>query len=278
MKIGHDQLECTPGDYERNIQKVLSGLEKADHEGLDIVSFPESFLTGYYSDAEEAAQHSFTIDGPEIRDFLHRAASFNATYMVGFNEQRGGKLLNTVLVAARGELLGTYSKAFPIHSYFTPGRDFPVFEQDGVKFGVVICADGGYIEPTRILALKGAQIIFAPHYNYLRKEALINHFQKVRSDHIARAVENGVWFLRGNNVCTGLDEGLGYEGVGYGDSYLLDPQGEMVVRSQRHVENMIYADIAVENQPPITRRSIASGRALGEVLMQTLNEYTTDTP
>ena len=272
MKIGHNQLECTPGDYEGNIQKVLSGLEKADHEGLDIISFPESFLTGYFVNAEEARQHSFTIDGPEIRDLLQRAASFNATFMVGFNEQRGEELLNTVLVASRGKLLGTYSKAFPIHSYFTPGRDFPIFEQDGVKFGVVICADGGYIEPTRILALKGAQIVFAPHYNYLRKEALINHFQKVRSDHIARAVENGIWFLRGNNVCSGLDEGLGYEGVGYGDSYLLDPQGEMVVRSQRHVEGMIYTDIAVEDQIPITRRSIASGKALGEVLMQTLNE------
>jgi len=276
MKIGHDQLECAPGDYEGNIQKVLSGLEEADQESIDIISFPESFLTGYFSNAEEAVQHSFTIDGPEIKNLLQRAAGFNATFMVGFNERRGGELFNTVLVAARGELLGTYSKAFPIHSYFIPGRDFPVFEQDGVKFGVVICADGGYIEPTRILALKGAQIVFAPHYNYLRKEALINHFQKVRSDHIARAVENGVWFLRGNNVCIGFDEGLGYDGVGYGDSYLLDPQGEMVVRTQRHVEGMIYADISVEEQIPITRRSIASGRALGEILMQTLNEYGTD--
>ena len=38
-----------------------------------------------------------------------------------------------------------------------------------MKFGVIICADGGYIEPARILALKGARIIFAPHYNYITR-------------------------------------------------------------------------------------------------------------
>ena len=105
------------------------------------------------------------------------------------------------------------------------GREFPVFERKGLKFGVVICADGGYIEPSRILALKGAQVIFSPHFNYIGKQGLLNHFQKVRSDHVARAVENHVYFVRGNNVVVGKDAGLSYDGVGYGDSYIVDPNG-----------------------------------------------------
>ena len=59
-----------------------------------------------------------------------------------------------------------------------------------MKFGVIICSDGGYIEPARILALKGRKIIFAPHFNYIGKEGLIGHFMHVRADHTARAVEN----------------------------------------------------------------------------------------
>lgn len=270
IKIGHYQLECTPGDVPKNVGKVLAGLEEADREQIEIISFPESFLTGYYSTEEGARRNSLTLDGPEVTGLLRDAAGFDATFMVGFNEVRGDELRNTVIVVERGALLGTYSKAFPCFGYFTPGRDFPLFERGGVKFGVVICADGGYIEPTRILALKGARVVFAPHYNYLPKENLINHFQKVRSDHIARASENEVWFLRGNNVSSGYDEGLARDGVGYGDSYLLDPKGEMAVRSQRHVENLICARIEIDEKSSNLRRSTASGKALGKLLLQSL--------
>ena len=284
MKIAHYQLESHPGDYEKNISKVISGLEQADAEGIDIISFPEAFLTGYFSSGEKACTHSFTINGPEIREFLARAAGFRATFMVGFNEMRGDKLFNTVLVAETGECLGTYSKAFPSFDYFTPGREFPVFKKDEITFGVVICADGGYIEPTRILALKGARIIFAPHYNYLRKEELINHFRSVRADHIARARENGVWFLRGNNVNKGYDAGMGYDGVGYGESYLLDPMGELVVRGERHVECMITARVNIGGSysnrtrffDAAAGRSAKSLRALGSALMGTLDDVQED--
>jgi predicted amidohydrolase len=78
--------------------------------------------------------------------------------IVGFNELRGHDLYNTALVAHKGHLLGTYSKCFAYMPFHEQGRTFPVFEHKGVKFGVVFCADGGYVEPARILALKGARV------------------------------------------------------------------------------------------------------------------------
>jgi predicted amidohydrolase len=128
-----------------------------------------------------------------------------------------------------------------------------------VKFGVVICSDGGYIEPSRILALKGARVIFSPHFNYIGKEGLIGHFMHVRADHTARAVENGVYFVRGNNVVTGKDPAIAKsDGVGYGDSYVVDPFGEIVVRSRRHREDFIVADI----DPAVTDKAWQVGRSL----------------
>ena len=247
MKIGHWQLACKAGDYEANIRKVLAGLESADREGLEIISFPESFLTGYFASEDEAREHSFEMKGPEIGDFLARTAGFGCTFMVGFNERRGEELFNTVLVAERGRLLGTYSKAFPVRGYFAGGRDLPVFERSGVKFGVIICADGAYIEPSRILGLKGAKIIFAPHYNNIDARGLLNHARKVMADHIARAVENGVWFLRGNNVESESDRELFPGTVGYGESYVLDPFGEVVCRGRRLVECMISVDVDLKD-------------------------------
>jgi len=112
-----------------------------------------------------------------------------------------------------------------------------------VKFGIIICADGGFPEPTRIMVMKGARIIFAPHYNYIGKATLIDHYVHVRSDHIARAVENAVFFVRGNNVEVGEQPSLGYDGVGYGDSYILDPNGQIVAAANLHAPAMVYADI-----------------------------------
>ena len=279
LKIGHCQLPCTAGNYAVNVEKVLAGLEEAASERIDILSFPECFLTGYFRSAEQARRHSFCVDGPEIAALLRRTAHIETTFIVGFNELRGEELYNTVLVAERGVLLGIYSKAFPVCDYFTPGRAFPVFEKKGVCYGVIICADGAYIEPSRILALKGARILFAPHYNNLSAGSLINHVHKVRADHIARASENGVWFLRGNNVQSETDRRVFPDAVGYGESYLLDPFGEIVARSQRHEECTIAATIDVrdyswEEKPFFAsgrRESVRSARALRDVFLQTLD-------
>jgi predicted amidohydrolase len=203
---------------------------------------------------------------------LDRTSCFNATAIVGFNEVRGKDLYNTAAVIQKGHILGTYSKCSAYQPFHKQGRDFPIFERSGVKFGVVICSDGGYIEPARILALKGAKVILAPHYNYITKEHLLTHFQEVRGDHIARAVENRVYFLRGNNVCLGKDPGITrYDGVGYGDSYIVDPYGEIVVRSRRLREDFIFADI----DPTLARdgswgmgRSLWSFREFGKILAE----------
>jgi predicted amidohydrolase len=169
-------------------------------------------------------------------------------FMVGFNELRGDDLYNTVALCEQGTLVGTYSKAFPVINYFKPGRECPVFEKNGVKFGIIICADGGYPEPTRIMVMKGARIIFAPHYNYIGKETLIDHYVHVRSDHIARAVENAVFFVRGNNVEVGEQLSLGRDGVGYGDSYIIDPNGQIVAAANLHAPAMVYSDIDLDRK------------------------------
>jgi 5-aminopentanamidase len=244
MRIAHCQYETWCGQFEHNLERMREGLARAESEKVEIVSFPECFLTGYPDTEELARKGAFALDSPEILKVLDVTSRFEPTVIVGFNELRGKDLYNTALVAHRGHLAGTYSKCAAYQRFHKQGRTFPVFERNGVKFGVIICADGGYIEPARILALKGARIIFAPHFNDIPGDGAIAHFMKVRSDHTARAIENSVYFVRGNNVT--LDpakSGLSYQGVGYGDSYVMDPGGEILVRSKRHQEDFIVADL-----------------------------------
>ena len=259
MRIGHCQLDSQLADFEGNLAKVVKGLEQADRDRVEICCFPECFLTGYPDKEETARAGAFTIDSPQIMQVLDRSSRFEAAFIVGFNELRGGDLYNTAIVMHKGHLLGKYSKCSAYMKFHKQGREFPVFEHNGVKFGVVICSDGGYIEPTRLLALQGAKIVFAPHFNYIGKDGLIAHFMHVRADHTARAVENVVYFVRGNNVSLGKEECIERsDGVGYGDSYIMDPWGEMLVRSRRHKEDFIFADI----DPNVTDKAWGVGKSL----------------
>jgi predicted amidohydrolase len=260
MRIGHAQYESKAGDFDANLARFVKGLERAVKDRVEVVSFPECFLTGYPDTQELARKGAFAADSPQMHRVIAATAKLDATAIVGFNELRGDDLYNTAAVLHRGHLLGTYSKCSAYMKFHKQGRDFPVFERSGVKFGVLICSDGGYIEPARILALKGAKILFAPHFNYIGKEGLLGHFQDVRADHTARAVENRVFFVRGNNVCLARDPAITkYDGVGYGDSYVMDPHGEILVRSRRHKEDFLIADV---DPAEATDRGWGVGRSL----------------
>ena len=275
MRIGHCQLDSQLGDFEGNLAKVVKGLEQAERDRVEIVCFPECFLTGYPDRGEIARRDAFTVGSDKMMRLLDQTNRFEAAFIVGFNELRGDDLYNTAVVAHKGHILGTFSKCSAYMSFHKQGRDFSVFEHNGVKFGVVICSDGGYIEPARLLALKGAKVIFSPHFNYIGKEGLIGHFMKVRADHIARAVENSVYFVRGNNVSLGKEECIEkYDGVGYGDSYIVDPHGEIVVRSRRRQEDFIFADIdtTITDRAWGGGRSLFSAREFGRQLMEIVEQ------
>lgn len=277
MRIAHCQFEPWCGEFDHNLKRFEEGLKRADAERVDVVSFPECFLTGYPDTEDVARRGAFPAEGETMARVLDVTSRHEAVAIVGFNEKRGDDLYNTAVVAHRGHLLGLYSKCAAYMHFHKQGRTFPVWEHKGVKFGVLICADGGYIEPARILALKGARVIFAPHFNAISGTGLLQHFMKVRADHTARAIENNVYFVRGNNVVldprkSGLTRG---EPVGYGDSYILDPGGEIVARSRRHVEDFIMADIDVSKGPDRSwglTKSAWSFREFGSFLAEAARE------
>lgn len=277
MRIAHCQFEAWSGDFEHNLARFEEGLVRADKERADVVSFPECFLTGYPDAEEPARRGAFAADSDKMARVLDVSSRHQAVAIVGFNELRGADLYNTAAVVHGGHLLGIYSKCAAYQKFHKQGRAFPVFEHRGVKFGVIICADGGYIEPARILALKGARIIFAPHFNAIEANGLLRHFMKVRADHTARAIENSVYFVRGNNVILDPQKSgmTRQEGVGYGDSYIVDPQGEIVARSRRHAEDFIMADVDVSKGPDRSwglTKSAWSYREFGALLAEAARE------
>ncbi|MBY0231940.1 MAG: carbon-nitrogen hydrolase family protein, partial [Gemmataceae bacterium] len=107
MRIGHAQLESKTGDFDGNLAKMSKALARADRDRVEIVSFPECFLTGYPDTEEAARKGAFAVDSPAMHKVIDATSKVAATVIVGFNETRGDDLYNTCAVLHKGHLLGT---------------------------------------------------------------------------------------------------------------------------------------------------------------------------
>ncbi len=236
------------GDTEYNLSRTAEALTWADQRGVDVLAMPETFLQGYFNTVDEAMANSIDLQSSAFADVCSQLAAFKATCLLGVNERHGDDLYNTVVVIEAGKLIGKYAKNYLVYKYFKRGLEFPVFERSGVKFSIVICKDIGFSEPARISAMRGAQVIFAPHFNRISVDTADLHLRRVRSDHIARACDNACWVVRSNVVSP--DDG---ETVGFGDSCIINEIGEVVCNAELGAEEIIDFSIPIERLNPPKR-------------------------
>jgi predicted amidohydrolase len=167
--------------------------------------------------------------------------------IVGLMEHRGRVLCNSATIIQRGRLLGVCRKSIPgspqeakVVTYLCR---LPVFRAHAVTFGVIICYEASTIEPSLLLAARGARIIFEPHYSFIAMENVDWHRQRVRNHRIARAVENGVWFVKANTV-TKPGRKMGKDdGFGCGHSFMLDSIGRPRAEAGIFTVGGITADV-----------------------------------
>lgn len=245
MKIATFQGPVVFGDAEANLATTEAALIDAESRGAEILAMPETFLHGFYSLEKFSLKQTVDLQSPFFQSVLQRFQKYTCTLLLGLNERRGERVFNSVAVIERGRLIGTYSKTYAYMRYETRGDQFPVFERNGIKYGIAICADTSYTEPARILAMKGAQIIFTPHFNYIDYEHVANHTTEVRNHHIAIAIDNGVYVARANVVVPESvgTEPLGYAGVGVGDSLILDRAGRVLAEAGISRRALLVADL-----------------------------------
>jgi len=249
MRVAAYQGPVVFGDAEANLQTVLESLRAAEEQRVQILCLPETFLHGYFPSAEQARANAVDLGGDEFQYLLKRLEPYSPTLILGLNELRGDTLYNTAVVVERGRLLGRYSKNYLVFDYFERGHEFPVFERDGVKFGVIICADSSYMEPARIEAMRGAQIIFSPHFNYIGYDGLEDHTWRVRQQHVARAIENDVHVVRANVVVPESQGAavFGYSGVGVGDSFVLNRRARVMTEAGLCAKALLVHEIPEED-------------------------------
>jgi predicted amidohydrolase len=175
-KVAAIQMNITPGDKEGNEQRAMELLDEAASDGVKAVCFPEYFLTGpphQEQSIEEIRAFAEPIPGPTVNKVAEKAGKHSLYIVAGsIIELKDEKLFNTsVLIDPKGEIVGRFQKAHPENAPakhepgcgILPGTDeYPVFDTEMGKIGIMIDMDGTCLEVPRILGLKGAQIIFWP--------------------------------------------------------------------------------------------------------------------
>jgi len=237
-------------DRGRNIQRAVEMAELAVEKDAGIICYPELFLTPWFPREEEHAHLSWAWDAADdlFGQFLAFSEKTKTVLIVPFFESANGMYYNSAAVIDTGKQIGFYRKMhvpnLPLYReqfYFSPGSlGFPVFETSRGRIGIQICWDNLFAEGARILALKGAEIIFAP------TAASINTHSLWERAIMANAFANNLFILRVNRV--GQEEGI----VFYGRSFCADPWGEMASELAGGREAIVIADIDLAERKAAT--------------------------
>lgn len=228
-------------------------IRKAAKNGAEIVVTQELFQTPYFCTVEETERFDLAdkIPGP-ITDRLGRLAKELGIVLISslFEARGPGLYHNTAVVHdADGRLLGQYRKAhipqdpgFEEKFYFTPGdSDWPVWDTQFGKIGVLICWDQWYPEAARLMALGGAQLLVYPTaIGWLAEEKTeLGEAQHCAWETVQRghAVANGCYLASINR--SGTHDGTEF----WGQSFVANPYGELVAKASVENEEILYQDI-----------------------------------
>jgi len=154
---------CEKGALAQNLERISDYIEEATARGVDILGFPEMSLTGY-ADPAQYPQAVLRLDGPEVERLCQMTRRCSATVLAGLIEKNpAGKPFITQVVVQRGALRGYYRKTTikdEETEWFSDGKGVPVFEHEGLTFGIAICADIGNEAVFAACGRQGAQIVF----------------------------------------------------------------------------------------------------------------------
>jgi len=226
----------------RNIEGMVQWVRAAKRKGASVVCFPEMNITGY-STRQEIEDVAKPIPSSVTASLSEMARTEQITILVGMAEKDDkGRIFATHLVITPDGLSGAYRKlhmAPPEQSVFQSGDEVPLFEVDGIRFGIQLCYDAHFPELSTLMALKGADLIFIPHASPRGTPE-----QKYRSwmRHLpARAYDNSVFIIACNQVGKN-GNGLSFPGV----AVALDPAGNVLEKRLSEGEDMLLADIRAD--------------------------------
>jgi predicted amidohydrolase len=235
MRVALIQPRSESGAGEqRNAEEALEWMQRASDAGADLVVFPECYP------GPANPMSSYDAIGP----VAERAAELGLHVVAGRIEQAedGERYYVTLhLIDDEGQTLGVYRRTTPTGPYIY--RDIPAWDFDYVegadepavydtkigRIGMLVCSEVYSPELSRVLALKGAQLIVYPVGGAVNE--LLPAWRTVLH---ARAIENLLYTAASQNLYADGEEGIGQIA---GPEHVLESRAE---------EGMLVADLDMD--------------------------------
>lgn len=154
---------------EEGLAKIKQSMAEAAAQGAVIVCFPEAYLPGLRGQDFPVLPFDQTQQERVLQAVAQWARTYNVATILGMERlTAAGRQIAAFVVDAQGQLQGfqTKNQLDPTEDqFYVPGNTRRIFEINGLTFGVAICHEGWrYPETVRWAAMRGAQIVFHPHY------------------------------------------------------------------------------------------------------------------
>jgi predicted amidohydrolase len=284
VRVATVQFQHEPGNKTHNLERVRSFVGKAAESAVEIVSFPEMCLTGYWHvrklerEAFEALAESVP-HGPCAQELLRLSRENKMTIGAGLIERSDdGQFYNSYFVAMPDGKWAVHRKLHAFESPFISAGDrYTVFDTPhGCRVGVLICYDNNIVENARATALLGAEILLAPHQtggcNSLSPRGMKPVdpaiWARREEDPAAceaelcgpkgrawlmrwlpsRAHDNGMFLLFSNGIGVDDDE------IRTGNAMILDPYGEIIAETRAAGDAIVVADLDASLLPDSSGR------------------------
>lgn len=223
-------------------------IEDAGRKKVQVLCLQEVFNQPYFCPSQDAKWYGAAErvpDGPTTK-LMQELAKKHSMVIVApiYEEDITGVYYNTAAVIdADGKFLGKYRKThipqvagFWEKFFFKPGSSgYPVFQTAYVKLGVYICYDRHFPEGWRALALNGAEYIVNPSATVAGLSQYLWELEQPAS-----AVANGCYIGAVNRVGTEAPWNIGRF---YGNSYIVNPRGKIIVKASEDKDELVVGDM-----------------------------------
>lgn len=238
------------GSKQANLEFTLEQIKALANQGAQIICTQELFNTSYFCSEQNTRNFDLaeSIPGETSEIFSRLAKELGVVIIAAYFEKRSSAIYHNsaIVVDSDGSHLGTYRKThipqdpgFEEKFYFTPGdQDFPVWDTAFGKIGVLICWDQWFPEAARLMALKGAEILFYPTaIGWLpseKKEWGERQHNAWESVQVGHAIANSCYVVSANRV--GIEQNTEF----WGQSFVADMYGTILKRaSVDEIESML---------------------------------------
>ncbi|MDH4235286.1 MAG: NAD+ synthase [Gallionella sp.] len=244
MKLAVAQINCTVGDLAGNAARILAYAEQAKQQGAQLMLTPELSLCGYPPEDLLLRDGFYQTCAQALDDLAGKISGI--AVVVGHPYEREGKRYNAASLLRDGVIAATYLKHFlPNYAvfdekrYFDHGTEPCVFDINGSRFALSICADIWQPDAARYACNAGAQVLLvlnASPYATKKQEA---RYQVIRE----RIAETGMAVVYANTV-GGQDE-LVFDG----GSFAMDLHGRLTAQGKHFEETLLMLEMQGDLRP-----------------------------